>query len=336
MKTRAAALMVASFVAFGAAAQENPTSPSNESNVSPSVPAVTGYVTDPAGKAIEQAKVEIFLNSGFHTDYAVTDRNGFYIILVPQVSDFWEVQASADGFLPSSTRVSVYVRERVDFTLRPDPRPREERVTETRQRTRARKTMQAGLALARDGKRDEAIAKLREAVALDPDYAAAHNNLGVNLRLAADPAGAEDEFRRAIAISPIDYHANLNLGVLLLDTDRPHEAAPTLEQAVLADPTSAVAEALLGRSYLALGLGKRALEHLENAAQLGRGKVDVTLELSDAYVLSGDLHRALSAKEKWLAAHAADPRAATVSATIAELETRLGHDPAETLAPKPR
>lgn len=321
---RAAVAALAVLVAAFAGAQENPTSPSNYDSLGWDVPAVYGYVTGTDGKPIEQAKVEIYLNSAFRTDYAVTDRNGFYFIAVPQVSDFWEVKASADGYYSSSTSLGIYRRERSDFTLRPDPNAQPQEPLESRDRRKARKTMAEGLELARKGDREGAIAKLEEATKIDPAYEPAFNNLGVNLRLAGRLQEAETVFRQAVELNPVDYYAHFNLGTLLFDTHRPHEAAPMLERAILADPTSPMAEAMLGRSYLELGLAKRALEHLETAQKLADGKLDMTLEISDAYVLSGDLAKALQTKEAWLSSHKSDPRAEQVHATVAALQKKLG------------
>lgn len=310
----------------GAVAQENRSSPSNYTNLPSSVPAVYGYITDPEGKPVSQARVEIYLRSAFRADYAVTDSSGFYIIVIPERSDFWEVRVQADGFLTASTQVGVFRRERVDFTLRPDPRAWDRPTIESRERTKARKSMQQGLALAREGKRDEALAMLRQAVTLDPDYAAAHNNLAVNLRLIGELAEAEQQLRTAIDIAPLDYHANFNLGALLYDTGRPHEAVPILLNAVIADPTSPMAEAMLGRAYLALGLAKQAIQHLEEAEQMGGKEFDLALELSDAYVVAGQLSKALKVKTQWLAQHANDPRAVRVAATVATLEARMSNE----------
>jgi len=323
----AAAASIIALVGWnGVRAQENRTSTSNYGNLPSSVPAVYGYVTDPEGKAVAQARVEIYLRSEFRADYAVTDSDGFFIIVVPERSDFWEVRVHADGFLSASTQVGVYRRERVDFALRPDPRAWERAPIESRERTRARKTMQNGLELARAGDRDAALAQLREAVVIDPEYAAARNNLAVNLRLVGELAEAEEQLRAAIELSFIDYHANFNLGALLYDTGRPHEAVPLLQNAVIADPTSPMAEAMLGRAYLALGLAGQALEHFEEALRLGGKEIDLALEISDAHVIAGNLEKALKVKSAWLASHAGDPRAARVAATVATLEARVAEE----------
>ncbi|GBC78959.1 Beta-barrel assembly-enhancing protease [bacterium HR09] len=183
--------------------------------------------------------------------------------------------------------------------------------------------MQEGLEAARQGQTEKALKLLRQAVATDPRYAPAANNLGVQLRLAGDLEGAEAAFRQALQADSFDYYCRFNLAALLYDTGRYHEAAPLAEQAVLADPTSAPAEALLGRSFLALGHGQKALEHLQRAQTLSREQMDLELEISDAYALAGRYTEALAAKKSWLAKHGSDPRASHVQASVVKLEAKL-------------
>ena len=52
-------------------------------------------------------------------------------------------------------------------------------------------------ALKKTGKRDEAIASYRKAIAVDPDFAVAHFNLGVALKKTDNPDEAEKHFARA-------------------------------------------------------------------------------------------------------------------------------------------
>ena len=52
-------------------------------------------------------------------------------------------------------------------------------------------------------------------VAIDPEYANAHYNLGVLLDHKEDYDGAEPHYRRAIAIDPEHAEAHCNLDILL-------------------------------------------------------------------------------------------------------------------------
>jgi serine/threonine-protein kinase len=74
-----------------------------------------------------------------------------------------------------------------------------------------------GTALRDQGKLDEAVAELREAIRLQPDFAPAHSNLGTALRAQGKVAEAVAEHREAIRLQP-DYaiaHANLGLALQL-------------------------------------------------------------------------------------------------------------------------
>jgi len=304
-------------------AQENTSSWGFVNNLPPGRPAIFGYVTSVDGKPVANALVEVYLNSEFRSDYAVTDPQGFYALALPQRSEVWEIRVQAPGFLPWSTRTGILARERLDIVLRPDPRPPAQQVVESASRRKARKLMQQGLEAARQGQKDKALEQLRKAVATDPTYAPAANNLGVQLRLAGDLAAAEEAFRQALLADSFDYFARFNLAVLLYDTGRYHEAAPMAEQAILADPTQVWAEVLAGRSYLALGVPGKALEHFQRAQKLALSEADLSLEISDCLALLGRFSEALAAKRAWLATHSRDPRAAHVQATIAKLEAKV-------------
>jgi tetratricopeptide (TPR) repeat protein len=96
--------------------------------------------------------------------------------------------------------------------------------------------------LLKDQKRyDEAEGEYRDAIRVDPNYAAAHYNLGVLLddlkrydeaekewrdAIRADPdhASAHYKYRDAIRADPDYAKAHANLGILFLATERPEEA----------------------------------------------------------------------------------------------------------------
>jgi len=58
---------------------------------------------------------------------------------------------------------------------------------------------------------DEALAAYRQALAIDPDFAEAHNDLGVALVHLAQPAEARSHFERAVRAAPDnpEYRSNL-------------------------------------------------------------------------------------------------------------------------------
>lgn len=92
--------------------------------------------------------------------------------------------------------------------------------------------------------------RLREALEIAPEYAAAWNALGA---IAPDAGDAEDYFRRAVACDAEHWEAVLNLGGLLLKTGRPEEALGYSERAAHELRGDAEAQAQWGMNLYQLG-----------------------------------------------------------------------------------
>lgn len=113
-----------------------------------------------------------------------------------------------------------------------------------------------------------AAAAYRQALAIDPDLADAHLNLGRLLHEGGDPAAAEVHYRQALAIDPDDALAVYNLGVALQDQQRPRDAADAYERALALDPTLADAHFNLSGVYEQLGERAAAFRHLRTYRSL--------------------------------------------------------------------
>ncbi|MBD8524979.1 tetratricopeptide repeat-containing sulfotransferase family protein [Pseudomarimonas arenosa] len=87
------------------------------------------------------------------------------------------------------------------------------------------------------GRRDQALAALREAVSKDPGYVQALNNLGHVERALGQSESALQLFRRAVDLSPGFVEARLNLAVTLLGVPRPDEALVEFEAVLQNAPT---------------------------------------------------------------------------------------------------
>ncbi|MBI5767446.1 MAG: TIR domain-containing protein [Verrucomicrobia bacterium] len=118
------------------------------------------------------------------------------------------------------------------------------------------------------------VAKVREALALDPDSAEALASLGVAHWLGWELADAARELRRAVALNPNYASAHQWLGRVLLADGRVEESLAALQRAADLDPLStrildnyALANFLAGRFTPALALYDRAL-----AVQPGSGQ----------------------------------------------------------------
>jgi len=123
-----------------------------------------------------------------------------------------------------------------------------------------------GLALQAQDKLDEAAAAYRKALALQPDFAAAHNNLGNALADLGNLDQSVAHYRRAILIKPDFAVAHNNLGARLKDLGKLEEAIECYRRALRIKPDFSEAysnllfvysfhSSLDPREYLALARG---------------------------------------------------------------------------------
>jgi Tfp pilus assembly protein PilF len=113
-----------------------------------------------------------------------------------------------------------------------------------------------------------ALKEFEESLKLDPDFADAHNAMGVLLHLSFDKKDeAEKHYKQALEIRPTFSEAKVNLGNLYLDQGRLDEAISLYEQALndMLYATPYIAETNLGWAYFKKGNSAQALEHLRAA-----------------------------------------------------------------------
>ena len=86
------------------------------------------------------------------------------------------------------------------------------------------------------GRKSEAVDVNRKAVALSPEDAAAHNNLGITLQELGKLEEAEASYRDAIALKPNYTGAHFNLGIMLQELGRYDEAETSLREVLALKP----------------------------------------------------------------------------------------------------
>ncbi|MBM3824371.1 MAG: tetratricopeptide repeat protein [Verrucomicrobia bacterium] len=138
---------------------------------------------------------------------------------------------------------------------------------------------------------------LEEAVRLNPRYASAHYNLGVLLMDGREQTAAEDRFRKAIEISPDHSNALLNLGSILENRGALTEAEPLLVRS-LAQFENPLARFNLGSVLLKRGAAKEARPHLELALASESLQPAVLQNLVICCAQLGDLDAALKHAER--------------------------------------
>jgi len=118
------------------------------------------------------------------------------------------------------------------------------------------------------GDRLDAAELFQEVIKRTPGMVAAHNNLGVALRLAGRSDEAIAAFRGAIGIAPDYVMAYANLGLTLRDLGRRDEAIDAFRGAVAADPSFAEGQNRLGALYLQTERPDLAAAHFRRATEL--------------------------------------------------------------------
>jgi tetratricopeptide (TPR) repeat protein len=164
----------------------------------------------------------------------------------------------------------------------------------------------------RRGQIDSAIGHLQKAVRIHPQFAAAHNGLGVKYMILRDFARAAESFAEALRLRPGGQEPLGNLAMALHGLGRYDEAESLVRRAIAVDPRSVRARYGLALVLIAKGgdqqearqiLGEVAGQipeaHMQTAALLaGHGDYRGAAREISAYLDSGEKkHREMA--EKW-------------------------------------
>lgn len=136
------------------------------------------------------------------------------------------------------------------------------------EQTDAADLLTAGERLLDAGRADEAEAKLRSAVDLNPNSAHARNKLGVCYARQRRLEEAREQFRVAIQIDPHFAAAHSNIGNLYSEEGRVEEAINCYMEALRHDPDYHIAHHNLGAAYRKQGRISDAVNHLKRANRL--------------------------------------------------------------------
>jgi predicted O-linked N-acetylglucosamine transferase (SPINDLY family) len=99
-----------------------------------------------------------------------------------------------------------------------------------------------GIALTKQGNLDDAIAAFQRTLAIKPDYAEAHNNMGNVFKRLSRLNEAKDAYRRALVIKPDYAEAHNNMGAVLHEQGRLDKAIESYQRALAIKPDFALAE----------------------------------------------------------------------------------------------
>jgi tetratricopeptide (TPR) repeat protein/serine/threonine protein kinase len=152
-----------------------------------------------------------------------------------------------------------------------------------------------GLALKEKGSLEEAIAEYRKAIDLNPEIAGFHSNLGNALRKKGRLDEAIAAYREAIRVKKDFADAHLNLGLALYDKRELDEAIVAYREAIHIKKDLAVAHDSLGVALRAKGLLDEAVAAHREAIRVKKDFADAHINLGLAQYDKGQLDEAIAA-----------------------------------------
>jgi tetratricopeptide (TPR) repeat protein len=123
---------------------------------------------------------------------------------------------------------------------------------------------------------------------------ATYYNKGITAMTTLDYKNAIDLFRKSVAIMPNEAKAHVNLGVSLSNLDRHEEALEAFKKAVEVDPASGDGWRNLGISYHELDDYDAAIEAYTKAIELDPEDAVTLFSLGDMYYNKKDFEKALT------------------------------------------
>ncbi|MBS0311506.1 MAG: tetratricopeptide repeat protein, partial [Proteobacteria bacterium] len=165
------------------------------------------------------------------------------------------------------------------------------------------------------GALDEAIARYRQAIALQPNHANAHYNLGNALKEQGRMDEAIASYRKAVALTPNYAQLHSNLGDALQTQGRLDEAIASYRKALRLDSN-------LVEVHYNLGDALREREDLDEAAASYRRAIELKPDYADAY---NNLGNVLKDQDKQDEAAEAYQQAIRLKPDFAEAYNGLGN-----------
>lgn len=182
-----------------------------------------------------------------------------------------------------------------------------------------------GAAHSAAGRLEAAIGAYRRALAMAPDLAAAHCNLGIALARRGQTNDALAAYQRAVELAPGAAAGHYNLALLQHGAGRYGQAEAALRRALACQPDLAAAHSALAETLVALGRTDDAAESCRQALALKPEHPGYRLNLAQVLERLEQSEAALTETEAVLARH---PTALPALLVKARLCAALGHSEA--------
>jgi type IV pilus assembly protein PilF len=203
---------------------------------------------------------------------------------------------------------------------------------ETDQRRRARIRLELAANYYQQGNYQVALDELRQALQVDPGYAAAYGVLGLVYRDLGELDRAEDSFQRGLKLAPNDSELNNNYGWFLCQTGREARSIDYFLRA-LKDPLYATpAKPLHNAGICALRTGDEAAAegYFQRAFQVDPANAVAMYNLASLYLKRRDLERARFYSQRLLSTY--EPTSQTLWLALRVAHARGDRDGQASLA----
>jgi Tfp pilus assembly protein PilF/2-polyprenyl-3-methyl-5-hydroxy-6-metoxy-1,4-benzoquinol methylase len=177
-------------------------------------------------------------------------------------------------------------------------------------KVRIAELLDAAQQLKQQGKLDQAAARYRRALALDPDNAEIHYSLGNAFRLQSKMDEAAAHYQRALVLKPNFAEAHNNFGNVLRRQSKLDEAAAHYQRALTLKPNFAEAHINLGNLFQDQGRADEAESQYRRALALNPDFAEAHSNLANVLNRQGKLdeavleyQRALALKPDYAEAH---------------------------------
>ena len=154
---------------------------------------------------------------------------------------------------------------------------------------------EAACRLWREGRREEAIARLDDALRRQPDFAEALSMGGYMLSQCGKPEAALRFYRQALKLNPSLVVAHLNAGKILFDMDRFAEALAAFEAASALAPADADAWCSRAGALRQVGRLEDSLEAARRSLALRPDFAEAAINLGNAFLKLDRIEEALAA-----------------------------------------
>ena len=181
-----------------------------------------------------------------------------------------------------------------------------------------------GVTLAKQGKLNEAIEQYAKAIEVDPDDPDAHYNLGNALERRGQVDEAIVQFEHAVRLHPDHADAHYNLGNVFNEQGRLDEAIDQFAEVIRIDPGYGEAYNNLGLALARQGRYQDAVGRFAEAIRIDPRNAEAYNNLGAALVRQGKLKEA---EEQYLRALQIDPKHATARRNLERIRTERQRNP---------